>query len=117
MDKADKEIAAVAAFLFCTGLRPISVVSIHKEQLMLSAAHPYVRNVYLKGGKRYDVVILYPNIVLPLLRWYLQFKSQKIENYDKIPYVFISQQLKSRSTAYIYFLIRRWRAVKNSNIS
>jgi len=34
LNKTDKEAAAMAAFLFCTGLRPVSVLSIKKEQLM-----------------------------------------------------------------------------------
>lgn len=116
IDNADKEIAAVTAFIFCTGLRPISVISIEKSQLMLNAANPYVRNVYLKGGKRHDIIILYPDIVLPLLRWYLQFKSSKIENYDTIPYVFVSQR-GNNSKSYIYHLVSQCKKVLGRPVS
>ncbi len=40
INKADKEAAAVTTFMFCTGLRPVSVLSLKKDQLMLDAQHP-----------------------------------------------------------------------------
>jgi integrase len=84
LNKADKESAAIAAFLFCTGLRTVSVLSIKKEQLMLNAKNPYIKNVYLKGGRRQDIFIMYPDLVKPLLNWYMQYKTSKVKGYDKI---------------------------------
>ena len=106
INKADKEAAALAAFIFCTGLRTISVLSIRKEQLVLNTPHPYVKNVLLKGGRKKDVVIMYPKIVKPLLLWYMQFKSMSLVNYDEIDNVFVSQKGES-TNAYIYFLIQK----------
>lgn len=114
--KADKEVAAVAAFMFCTGLRPISVISITKDQLILNAKDPYIKNVYLKGGRRQDVVILYPDIVLPLLRWYMQYKSMKLKDYDKIPYVFVSQK-GNVTDFYIRKLINRCEPIVGRKVS
>lgn len=75
INKTDKEAAAITAFI-CTGLRPVSVMSITKQQLMLNVPHLYVKNVRLKGRKRQEVVIMFPNIVVPLLKWYM--RSSKV---------------------------------------
>jgi len=116
INKADKEAAAVAAFLFCTGLRPVSVLSIRKDQLMLNAKHPYIKNVLLKGGRRQDIIIMYSDMVKPLLNWYMQYKSTKIKDYDKIEHVFVSQ--RGRTTeSYIYTLIRKCSHILGKNIS
>ncbi len=116
INKADKEAAAVAAFMFCTGLRPVSVLSIKKEQLMLNAKHPYVKGVLLKGGRRQDIIIMYHEIVKPLLNWYLQFKSTRIKDYDKNEYVFVSQRGKT-TESYIYELIRACSTIIGRNVS
>ncbi len=116
INKADKEAAAVTAFMFCTGLRPVSVLSIKKEQLVLNAAHPYVKGVLLKGGRRQDIIIMYHEMVKPLLNWYLQFKSTHIKNYDKNEYVFVSQRGKT-TESYIYELVRACSTIIGRNIS
>lgn len=59
----------------------MSVLSIKKEQLMLNAKHPYIKSVYLKGGRRQDIFIMYPDFVKPLLNWYMQYKTAKVKNY------------------------------------
>lgn len=105
LNKADKEVAALAAFMFCTGLRPVSVLTVEKGQLMLDAEHPYIKNVYLKGGKRQDIVFLYPEIVVPLLRWYMTFKTQNQQDYSENDLLFVSQK-KTSSSNYIYKRIR-----------
>jgi integrase/RNA polymerase subunit RPABC4/transcription elongation factor Spt4 len=116
INKADKEAAAVAAFLFCTGLRPVSVLSIKKEQLMLNAKHPYIKSVLLKGGRRQDIIIMYPDMVKPLLNWYMQYKSTKAKDYHKTEYVFVSQ--RGRTTeSYIYTLIRKCSHLLGRNLS
>ncbi|MBU7017434.1 MAG: tyrosine-type recombinase/integrase [Theionarchaea archaeon] len=115
INKADKEAAAIAAFLFCTGLRPVSVLSVKKEQLMLNAKHPYIKGVYLKGGRRQDIIIMYPDLVKPLLNWYMQYKTSKVKGYDKIEHVFVSQ--RGRTTeSYIYTLIRKCNHILGRNL-
>jgi len=116
LNKADKEAAAVAAFLFCTGLRPVSVLSIKKEQLMLNAKHPYIKGVYLKGGRHQDIIIMYTEIVKPLLNWYMQYKSTQIPDYDKVEHVFISQR-GNTTESYIYTLIRKCSHILGRNLS
>jgi integrase len=115
LNKADKESAAIAAFLFCTGLRPVSVLSIKKEQLMLNAKHPYIKSVYLKGGRRQDIIIMYPDMVKPLLNWYMQYKSSKVKDYDKIEHVFVSQRGKT-TESYVYTLIRKCNHILGRNL-
>ena len=115
INKADKEAAAVAAFLFCTGLRPVSVLSIKKEQLMLNAKNPYIMSVLLKGGRRQDIIIMYANMVKPLLNWYMQYKSTQIKNYHEIEYVFVSQRGKT-TESYIYTLIRKCSHILGRNL-
>ena len=116
LNKADKEAAAVAAFLFCTGLRPVSVLSIKKEQLMLNAKHPYIKGVYLKGGRHQDIIIMYTEIVKPLLNWYMQYKSTQISDYDKVEHVFVSQR-GNTTESYIYTLIRKCSHILGRNLS
>jgi integrase/RNA polymerase subunit RPABC4/transcription elongation factor Spt4 len=116
INKADKEAAAVAAFMFCTGLRPISVLSIKKEQLMLNAKHPYIKNVLLKGGRRQDIIIMYPEIVKPLLNWYMQYKSTQTGDYNKNEYVFVSQRGKT-TESYLYTLIKKCSPILGKNVS
>lgn len=65
ISNADKEAAAVTTFIFCTGLRPVSVLSLKKNQLMLNTKHPYLKNVLLKGGRHQDIIIMYPDLVKP----------------------------------------------------
>jgi hypothetical protein len=48
---------------------------------MLNAKHPYIKSVYLKGGRRQDIFIMYPDFVKPLLNWYMQYKTAKVKNY------------------------------------
>ena len=116
INKADKEAAAVVAFMFCTGMRPVSVLSIKKEQLMLNAAHPYIKGVLLKGGRRQDIIIMYPEIVKPLLNWYLQYKTTRTKDYDKNEYVFISQRGKT-TESYIYELVRSCSTIIGRTVS
>ncbi|MBU7047193.1 MAG: tyrosine-type recombinase/integrase [Theionarchaea archaeon] len=115
LNKADKESAAIAAFLFCTGLRTVSVLSIKKEQLMLNAKNPYIKNVYLKGGRRQDIFIMYPDLVKPLLNWYMQYKTSKVKDYDKIEQVFVSQRGQT-TESYIYTLIRKCNHILGRNL-
>ena len=116
INKADKEVAAVTAFVFCTGLRPISVISITKQQLMLNVPHPYIKNVLLKGGKRRDIVIMYPNMVVPLLKWYMQYKSANLKGYDEMEEVFVSQKGKT-TEYYVYSVVRKCSKVLGKNVN
>jgi len=116
INKGDKELAALAAFFFSTGLRPISVIKIKKEELMLHAENPYVKNVYLKGNRYEDIYILYPDMVLPLLKWYMQYKTQTVEDYDKNPYVFVSQR-GNNTDSYIYQLIKKASDILRRSVS
>ena len=116
ISKADKEAATVAAFIFCTGMRPVSVISITKQQLMLNVPHPYVKSVRLKGGKRQDVVIMYPNIVVPLLKWYMQFKSSNLKGYGKMEKVFVSQK-EETTRYYIYNTVRKCSKVLGKKVN
>jgi integrase/RNA polymerase subunit RPABC4/transcription elongation factor Spt4 len=116
INKADKEAAAVTTFIFCTGLRPVSVLSLKKNQLMLNTKHPYLKNVLLKGGRHQDIIIMYPDLVKPLLTWYLQYKSQAVEGYDKNEFIFVSQ--KGMTTdSYIYSLVRTCSRILGRSVS
>ncbi len=116
ISKADKEVAAVTAFVFCTGLRPISVISITKQQLMLNVPHPYIKNVLLKGGKRRDIVIMYPNMVVPLLKWYMQYKSANLKGYEEMEGIFVSQKGKT-TEYYVYSVVRKCSKVLGKNVN
>lgn len=116
INKADKEAAAVTAFIFCTGLRPVSVLSLKKDQLMLDAQHPYVKNVLLKGGRHQDIIIMYSDLVKPLIRWYLQYKSKTVKGYDKNERVFVSQRGLT-TDSYIYHLVRKCSKILGRTVS
>jgi integrase len=116
INKADKEAAAVTTFMFCTGLRPVSILSLKKSQLMLNAKTPYVKNVLLKGGRHQDIIIMYPDLTKPLLQWYLQYKSKTVKDYDKNEYVFVSQRGLT-TDSYIYHLIRKCSKILGRNVS
>jgi integrase len=116
ISQADKEAAAVATFIFCTGLRPVSVLSLKKSQLMLNTDHPYLKNVLLKGGRHQDIIIMYPDLVKPLLTWYLQYKNQTVEGYDENDLVFVSQR-GITTDSYIYHLVRTCSRILGRNVS
>jgi integrase len=116
INEADKEVATIAAFMFCTGLRPVSVVSLEKTQLILNTPHPYLKNVNLKGGKRKDIVPLYPEIVVPLLKWYMKYKTKTVDGYDKMKKLFVSQRKKT-SKYYISDMISRCSSILGRNIT
>lgn len=116
INKADKEAAAVTTFIFCTGLRPVSVLSLKKDQLMLDAQHPYVKNVLLKGGRHQDIIIMYSDLVKPLIRWYLQYKSKAVKDYDKNERVFVSQRGLT-TDSYIYNLVRKCSKILGRTVS
>ncbi|KYK33472.1 MAG: hypothetical protein AYK18_14910 [Theionarchaea archaeon DG-70] len=106
INKTDKEVATLCSFLFCTGLRLVSVSKIKKEDLFLNSENPFVKNVYLKGGRYEDFYILFPEICLPLLKWYMQYKSQQLSNYSENPFVFVSAQ-GHNTRQYIYFNVSK----------
>ncbi|MBU7045088.1 MAG: tyrosine-type recombinase/integrase [Theionarchaea archaeon] len=116
INKADKEVAAISAFMFCTGLRPVSIVSIKKDQLVLNSERPYIRNVKMKGGKRTDIVILYPDITLPLLRWYMQYKNNVTKGYSNNEKVFVSQK-NATSERYVYEQVRKGSEILGRKVS
>lgn len=111
---ADKEVATVAAFLFCTGLRTVSMLKITKEQLLLNVEYPYIKSVYLKGGKYQDIAIIYPDILKPLLKWYIQYKTQNLKGYSDNPLVFVSQKGYS-TNSYVYKLVTKCSEVIGRN--
>ena len=80
------------------------------------AEHPYIKGVYLKGGRHQDIIIMYTEIVKPLLNWYMQYKSTQIPNYDKVEHVFVSQR-GNTTESYIYTLIRKCSHILGRNLS
>lgn len=116
INKADKEVAAVTTFMFCTGLRTVSVLSLKKDQLMLDAKNPYLKNVLLKGGRHQDIIIMYPDLVKPLVQWYLQYKSKTVKDYEENDHVFVSQRGLT-TDSYIYHLVRKCSSILGRNVS
>ncbi len=106
MIEADKETAAICAFLFFTGLRPVSLLSLTKDQLILNAENPFLRAVRMKGGRREDIPILNPEIVIPLLRWYMQFKATKNHDYNETNKIFVSNRTTG-NYEYLRYCVRK----------
>jgi integrase len=59
---------------------------------------------------------MYPELVKPLLTWYLQYKSQSVKGYDENEYIFVSQ--KGMTTdSYIYNLVKTCSRILGRSIS
>ncbi|MBU7012812.1 MAG: tyrosine-type recombinase/integrase [Theionarchaea archaeon] len=116
INKADKEVSTLCAFLFCTGLRIVSLSKIKKKDLFLNSENPFIKNVYLKGGRHEDFYILFPDICVPLMKWYMQYKSQQLADYSENPYVFVSQQ-GTATRQYIYSNVRKASKIIKRSVS